>query len=78
MDRLARSAYSVMVNSSSLRANSVPIRAIALSSASSACFVFIVGVRVQLIDVVARLQDQLGNLQPLLKLSKAHNGLVFL
>ncbi len=57
MDRLVRSAYSVMVNSSSLRANSVPIRAIALSSASSACFVFIVGVRVQLIDVVARLQD---------------------
>jgi len=50
-------AYSATVNSSGLRGSSLPISAIALSSASSACFVFIVGVRLQWFDVGERLQD---------------------
>ena len=50
-------AYSATVNSSGLRGSSLPIRAIALSSASSACFVFIVVVRLQWFDVGERLQD---------------------
>jgi hypothetical protein len=57
MDIPVLAAYSATVNSSGLRGSSLPIRAIALSSASSACFVFIVVVRIHWFDVGDRLQD---------------------